>query len=205
MDSKPKLSVTVYSDYICPFCYVGDARLARLQDEFDLQADWRGLEIHPDNPPQGRPLSELGYPPALWRQMMDNLDQMAREEGLHFAERTFTTNSHQALLLAEAAKDASAQQFAALHQRLFAAYFVERQNIGQPEVLRAIAVEAGLAEALVQRAWSDARYEERLRQNWRDASRLGISGTPAFIIGEEIISGAAPVAMLREAAWRTQK
>jgi predicted DsbA family dithiol-disulfide isomerase len=197
---KPELRVTVFSDYICPFCYIGHLRLAKLRDSYDLKINWRFLEIHPDNPPEGRPLSELGYPPDQWRRMMENLQTMAMEEGVELAERTFTTNSRKALLLAEAAKDAGVQTFYRLNAGLFEAYFVQQQNIGDPRVLRTIAKQTGVEDKGVEQAWSDPRYAEKLQANLHDAARLGINGTPTFIIGQRIAAGAVPVSMLRNMA-----
>lgn len=192
--------MTVFSDYICPFCYIGSVRLEQLRDQYDLKVDWASLEIHPDNPEQGRPVEELGYPPAQWRQMMSALARMAEEEGVHIAERTFTTNSRKALLLAEAAKAEDAEVFYRLHNRLFEVYFGERQNIGQAEVLHALARESGMPEASVERAWTDPYFAQRLQAYQVRAARLGVSGTPAFIVGQRLLLGAVPTQMLRDAA-----
>ncbi len=197
---KPELRVTVFSDYICPFCYIGHLRVAKLRDSYNVKINWRFLEIHPDNPPEGRPLSELGYPPRQWQRMMENLEKMAAEEGVELAQRTFTTNSHKALLLAEAGKSAGVQTFNRLNDDLFSAYFLHQQNLGDPEVLRAIARRAGVGDEVVEQAWSDPRYERELQANLREASRLGINGTPAFIIGRRIAAGAVPVSTLRDMA-----
>jgi predicted DsbA family dithiol-disulfide isomerase len=198
--SKPQLLATVFSDYICPFCYIGDRRLNRLREWYDLKIHWRALEIHPDTPATGKPVRELGYPPAQWAQMMGSLDRMAREEGLPLAERTFTTNSHRALLLAEAAKEAGAETFYKLHDRLFEAYFCEQQNIGDPQVLTTIARESGLPAEQVEKAWSDPAYEAVLQQNLAAARQLRITGTPTFIIGKQVLVGAVPLEQLRKAA-----
>lgn len=197
---KPRLSVTVFSDYICPFCYVGDARLDKLRDEYTLDVDWCFFEIHPDNPAEGRPVEDLGYPPEQWRRMMDNLEQMASEDGLAVAPRTFTTNSHSALLLAEATKTLAPQAFEALHKRLFEAYFAERQNIGDRGVLRKIADECDIPQEVVEQAWSDPDYEQRLRdQSWR-AAQVGVQGVPAFLFGRYLVAGAVPAQTLSRAA-----
>ena len=202
-NEKPRLSVTVFTDYICPFCYVGDARLDKLRDTYELDVDWCFFEIHPDNPPQGRPVEELGYPPEQWRQMMSNLEAMAAEEGLPLAPRTFTTNSHKAMLLAEAAKSQGPEAFERLHKRLFGAYFDEQQNIGDSEVLRALAKECGLPAELADQAWSDESYEQRLRdQYWRGA-QIGIQGVPGFLFGRHMVAGAVPTEILHRAARDT--
>lgn len=194
------LKVTVFSDYICPFCYVGDARLDKLKENFDLDVDWSFFEIHPDNPAEGKPVSELGYPPEQWQRMMANLEAMAKADGLELAPRSFTTNSHRALLLAEAAKDLDGDIFERLHKRLFTAYFAEQKNIGDESVLREIAREVGMPDESVDRALTDEAYERRLEQQQTRAAMLGIQGVPGFLFGKYFVSGAVPVETLIAAA-----
>jgi len=180
---------------------VGERRLARLNGEFDVRVERRFLEIHPETPAEGRPISELGYPPEQWARMMENLARMGKAEGIDFSERTFTTNSHKGLLLAEAAKDVGPEVFEALNEGLFRAYFTEGRNIGDPQVLRDVARAAGVPAGRMERAWSDAVYEERLARDREAAAQIGITGIPLFIIdGRWILEGAVPVEMLREAA-----
>jgi len=180
---------------------VGERRLVRLGDEFDVRVERRFLEIHPETPPEGRPVSELGYPAGQWARMMENLERMGKAEGIVFSERTFTTNSHKALLLAEAAKEEGPEVFEALNEGLFRAYFTEGRNIGDPRVLGDVAHAAGVPAGRLAQAWSDASYEERLARDHAAAAGLGITGIPAFIVdGRWIIEGAVPVEMLREVA-----
>lgn len=202
-DTKPPLKVSVFSDYVCPFCYIGSRRLLRLRDAYDLQVNWCGLEIHPETPEQGMPIARLGYPPAQWQQMMSTLQDMARAEQLNLQAHDFTTNSHRALLLAEAAKEAGSEVFYALHERLFDAFFREGRNIGDPQVLRALAVECRVPETQVETAWSQPRYEQRLALNLRHAAELGVRGTPTYVFGTRILVGAVATEELRRAAHAT--
>ena len=197
---KPELPVVLFSDYICPFCYIGDRRLARLGERYDLKVERRFLEIHPDTPPAGVPVSELGYPPEQWRQMMANLSRMADEEKISLAERKITTNSHKALLLAEAAQKEGAEVFEALNEKLFAAFFGEGRNIGDEAVLRSLAQEAGVSPEIVERAFRDPAYEQMLRANQAIAGQFGITGVPAYLIGNRIVVGAVPTETLLAAA-----
>lgn len=200
METKPELKITVFSDYICPFCYVGDARLRHLRGTFDLKVNWCFLEIHPETSPEGEPVSSLNYPPETWRRMMTVLDELAAEENLFFLEHSFTTNSRSALMLAEAAKFIDAGVFYRLHQRLFEAYFSEGRNIGDREVLRRLGVEAGLSEQQVEAAWQDAAVENRLRQYAMAAHELNVRATPTFFVGDQRLDGAVPTAQLARAA-----
>jgi predicted DsbA family dithiol-disulfide isomerase len=180
---------------------VGERRLARLNDEFDVRVERRFLEIHPETPSKGKPVSELGYPPDQWARMMANLERMGKAEGIVFSERTFTTNSHKALLLAEAAKMEGSVDFEALNEGLFRAYFTEGRNIGDPQVLRDVAKAAGVPDRLLEQAWSDTAYEERLARDHAAAAEIGITGIPLFIVdGRWILEGAVSVELMREAA-----
>jgi len=198
---KPVLLATVFSDYICPFCYVGDVRLERLREHFDLKINWCFLEIHPDTPAGGMPVQQLGYADDLWRQMMDNLKVMGAAEGIRFREHDFTTNSHRALLLAEAAKEAGAAVFYRLHRRLFAGYFTEGLNIGDATVLRALAAECGVSASTVERAWQEEHYEQQLQRYLAGAHELGVRATPTIFFGRENrLNGALPFETFLQAA-----
>ena len=168
-----------------------------------MHVERRFLEIHPETPAEGMPVSELGYPPEQWVRMMENLNRMGEAEGIVFSDRTFTTNSHMSLLLAEAAKEEGQEIFEALNEGLFRAYFTEGRNIGDPQVLRDVAQAVGVSAGRIGQAWSDAAYEKRLARDHEAAAEIGITGIPTFIVdGRWIIEGAVPVEMLREVAQK---
>ncbi len=198
---KPVLLATVFTDYICPFCYVGDVRLERLREYFDLKINWCFLEIHPDTPASGMPVQKLGYADEVWRQMMDNLRAMGAAESISFREHDFTTNSHRALLLAEAAKEEGAEVFYRLHRRLFSAYFTDGRNIGDAAVLRELAAECGVDAATVVRAWQEEHYEQQLQRYLAGAYELKVRATPTvFFGGENRLDGALPYEVFLRAA-----
>ena len=168
-----------------------------------MHVERRFLEIHPETPVEGMPVSELGYPPEQWARMMENLNRMGIAEGIVFSDRTFTTNSHKSLLLAEAVKEEGREIFETLNEALFRAYFTEGRNIGDPQVLREVAQSAGVPTGRIRQAGSDAAYEERLALDREAAEQIGITGIPTFIVdGRWIIEGAVPVEMLREVAHK---
>ena len=198
--SKPELKVTVFSDYICPFCYVGDARLNRLRADYDLKVNWCFLEIHPETSPRGEPVASLDYPSETWQRMMTTLREMAEEENLPLLDHDFTTNSRSALLLAEAAKYIDRDVFYRLHKRLFEAYFSEGQNIGDRDCLRRLALDAGMSEEQIEAAWQDPVVAGRLQLYMKAAGDLGVKATPTYFIGEQRLDGAVPVEQLVQAA-----
>lgn len=195
----PQLRVTVFSDYNCPYCYLGWLRLERLRRDYDLRVNWCMLEIHAENPVDGRAPGEL-FSPEQWRQLRADLDALAAEDGVRLDGLNCTSNSHRALLLAEAAKALGAEGFYPLHRRLFEAWLCEGRNLADESVLRELVAELGLDPALPDCAWSDPRYEDQLRQYALAARELGVKATPTFFFDRTPLSGLQPVQTLFDAA-----
>ncbi|ROR29719.1 DsbA family oxidoreductase [Inmirania thermothiophila] len=191
--------IEVFTDVICPFCYVAQARVRRVAAEYGVSVRWSLLEIHPETPAEGMPLEALGYPPAVWAELTEQARRLAEEEGLPYRERTFTTRSRDALVLLEAAKGLGAEAFERLQEAVMRAYFAEGRNIGRRGELAAVAREAGMREALLTTAWDDADVQARLAATRRRAGRLGVAGTPTVFVGGRRLVGAVPVRQYREA------
>lgn len=196
----PELKITVFSDYICPFCYVGHHRLMRLRDEYDLKINWCFIEIHPETSPEGEPVASLDYPSEQWNQLMQNLEAVAKEEGIAMAEHSFTTNSKDALLLSEAAKEQGREKFYTLHEKLFTAFFVDSRNIGDREILRELATECGISSDVIEQAWQDKKYQQRILSNYHAAREHEIQAVPSFIFGERKLTGVVTEDVMRSTA-----
>ena len=196
----PELKITVYSDYICPFCYVGFHRLQRLRDSYDLKINWCFLEIHPETSADGEPIGSLDYPSEQWQQMLTNLQHVAQEENIPLSEISFITNSKDALLLSEAAKQCGAEVFYDLHEKLFYAYFVDGENIGDKNILRKIAAGCGINSKIIESAWTDTTYKQRLINNFSSARSHQIQSVPSFIFGDRVLTGVVAEATFRDAA-----
>ncbi|HEY9049903.1 MAG TPA: DsbA family protein [Gammaproteobacteria bacterium] len=205
--SKPELKISVITDYICPFCFIGHKRLDRLRDEYDLKINWCFVEIHPETPAKGQSVALLNYSKDYWSALMQNLDRLAREENIQLAEHTMTTNSRQALLLAEASKSLGAEFFYPLHERLFEAYFVEAQNIGDEAVLRQIAADCLIPDNIVEQAWSDPfthgpadSVPASLLPYLQYAGAINARSVPTFVFGKEMLTGVVDQQVLRQTA-----
>lgn len=197
---KPQLRVTLFTDYICPFCYIGDLRLQHLQNDYEVLVNFRFIEIHPDTPAQGTTIDTLDYSDEQWQGMMDGLLEMAREEGITLAPVRMLANSHRALLLAEAVKKQGRDIFYVFNQALYREYFLSGRNIGDVEVLRKIAQDSGVSDSVIENAWTDAELEKILQMNMNMAVKAEVSGTPTFFIGQQRLTGAVPLSTLRQAA-----
>lgn len=196
----PELKITIYSDYICPFCYVGHHRLQRLRDSYNLKINWCFLEIHPETSAKGEPIDSLDYPSEQWQKMLANLERVADEENIPLSKLSFITNSKDALLLSEAAKYCGRDKFYDLHEKLFSAYFVDSKNIGDRYVLKDIAKSCGVDEDTIDSAWSDKRYQQRLLDNFNSARQHEVQSVPSFIFGDRILTGVVAESTFRDAA-----
>ncbi|MDH5388053.1 MAG: DsbA family protein [Gammaproteobacteria bacterium] len=200
MSKLPEIQITVFSDYICPFCYVGHHRLMRLKDEYDLKINWCFLEIHPENSAKGDPVTDLDYSSDFWDELMRNLKQVAKEENIPLAEHTFTTNSKDSLLLSEASKQLGREIFYLLHEKIFTAFFVDKKNIGDRNILRDIAKDCGIDNNVIDAAWSEPGYQQQLLENFNHARKHKIKSVPSFVFGERILTGVVDEAIMRKAA-----
>lgn len=196
---EASVPVRIYEDYICPFCYVGHTRLMRLAQETPLDVDVRLMEIHPETPPEGRLLADLGYSPEQRQAMLDNLRRMAAEEGLTLAERDRTVNSRRALLLGEAIRRQHPEALLPYSERVFHAYFTEGRDISDPGLLQNIAADLAIPAELAETAWADEALAADLVEYAREASGLGIRGVPTYIVGRYLVRGAVPASELRRA------
>ncbi|HYA89072.1 MAG TPA: DsbA family protein [Nitrospirota bacterium] len=176
---------------------MGEGIVDKLKQEFDLAVEWRGLEIHPETPPEGTPMAKR-FRPADTKRMMEHLRTMGAAFGITFAERQLLSNSRLALQAVEFARDNA--KFQEYHQALFTAYFSEGLNIGDLNVLGQIARDTGLdADAMI-RDVENGKYLSKLAAVRDDAARLGVTGVPTFFIGmKKSIVGAQPLEVFRKA------
>ena len=190
------LKIVMFSDYICPFCYIGFETVRRLKPEFNFDLEWRGFQIHPDWPAEGlaadhaRGAGDSDSRRALW----ERISAMAEAVGFSMRPPPVLTNSRAALAATEFARESGRDE--ALEERIYRAYFSEGLNIGDPAVVTRLGSEAGLDSGEVSDAIKSPKYELRLKNNALAANQRGVNGVPTFFIGEYPLVGAqSPDAM----------
>lgn len=206
------LSISIYSDVICPWCLVGKRRLERALDETGLRAsttiEWLPFELNPDMPPEGvaRAAYRAGKFGAEKSATLDReMTERGREEGIAFAfDRMVRTPSTRKahILIAHASRLNLGD---ALKEALMRAYFEEARDVGDEAVLLDIAEAQGLDRAASTTALGDPDLLGSVLALERRAGEIGISGVPFFIVdGRWAVSGAQPseqwVAWLRDRA-----
>jgi len=136
------------------------------------------------------------FPAADISRMMEHVRAMGAPFGITFVDRPLLSNSRRALQAAEFARDQG--RFAPFHQALFAAYFSHGLDIGSLQVLSQLASDCGLDPDALERAVQDGVYLPRLAQAQEEATRLGVTGVPAFFVqGRKKIIGAQPLDVFR--------
>ena len=192
------LKVTLFSDFICPFCYIGFQTIQKLKPEFDLDIEWRGFQIHPDWPATGIPAEKVygangsDARKAAW----GRISSMATEAGITMRPPSVLTNSHNALAATECAIAAGKGEVS--EQRVYRAYFEEGSNIGDVEILKKLATDVGLDADQVAEAIASPEVQLRLKHNAILAHQHGVSGVPTFFIGSYPLVGAQSEATMRK-------
>jgi predicted DsbA family dithiol-disulfide isomerase len=204
------LTVEIWSDVVCPWCYIGKRRFEAALHRDEVSVLWRSFELDPQAPvdPDGTSLERLagkyGMSFERARAAQQQVTDLAAEEGLEYrldiARGGNTFAAHR--LIHEAAVHGHQ---AAAQERLMRAYFTEGEPISDPETLARLVAEVGvdLEEARAV-AFSD-RHGDAVREDELLAARLGIQGVPFFVIDRRYgVSGAQPAEVLLgalERAW----
>jgi len=203
------LPVTIYSDVICPWCYVGkrrfEAALSAPGIPESIDISWRPFELNPDMPAEGMERAAYRatkFGPEKAMQLDEQMAETGREIGIAFAfdlmKRTPNTRlAHR--LIWQAGRDGRIAQNAVVN-RLFEGYFEEGRDIGRKDELVALAKEAGL-EGKIASAGLDAEHTLEAVLDLEDAGiRMGIRGVPFFILVDKYaVSGAQPPEVWRDA------
>jgi predicted DsbA family dithiol-disulfide isomerase len=204
---KSGMKVEVFSDVVCPWCYLGKRRLETALEEFDGTAEvtWRAFQLQPDAPRFGEPgageptatvLRERGYSPAQIEEMQGRLAALAAEEGLEYAlDRSHHVNSFDAHRLAKAAaRHGRAEEMV---ERLFRAQLVEALRVDDPAVLARLAKEVGVPAGALAEDEADAAA---VIADLEEAQAIGVNGVPFFVLDRRFaVSGAQPAELLARA------
>jgi len=197
------MEIDIFSDTICPWCFIGKRRLERAlaeRPQTDLSIRWRAFQLNPDMPAggmdRGRYLEQKFGGASNAEAIYDQVRAAGETEGIEFAfermKRTPNTiDSHRLIRYAGQKAQQGQGRQGAVVQALFDAYFLRAEDIGDPEVLAAAAAEAGL-DAEESRVFLAGDAEaEAVRAEDASARQAGISGVPCFLFnGQHALAGA---------------
>ncbi|MFO7263548.1 MAG: disulfide bond formation protein DsbA [Bacillaceae bacterium G1] len=204
------MKIEVWSDFVCPFCYIGKRRLEKALAQFPhrehVEVVFRSFELDPaaPNDPAEPVVTMLArkYRVSLdeAKRMTDSVAQQGAAEGLLLRfDTAVNANTFDAHRLLKFAATQGLEQ--AMAEKLFFAHFTASEHIGRRETLLRLAVEVGLKRSEVEQLLQDGdAFAEAVRSDERRARQLGIRGVPFFLINETYsLSGAQPTAVFAAA------
>lgn len=199
---SPKLTLDIWSDMLCPFCFIGkrnlDKALAQFPHAADIDIRWHSyqlapnLEYNPNKDAHQALADHKGMPYETAKQLNTQVAQMAAQAGITFDLDTMKwANSLPAHHLLQWAK--TQDKAHEMEERLFEAVFVKGENISDSQQLIDIAKELGLSEADAKQAITTEAFTEAVQEDIRNAQYVGLRGVPHFVVNEEAaFSGALP-------------
>lgn len=205
---EEKMKIEVWSDVVCPFCYIGkthfDEALAQFAEKENIEFVWKSFQLNPNlktNLDQNlyEHLSESkGIPVEQAKGMGSHAAQMGKSAGLDLKfDECVVANSFNAHRLIHFAKANGKQQ--EMKSRLFKAYFTEGKNIDDAETLIALAKEIGLDADEAKAVLGSDKYAEAVRSDIQESQQLGVRGVPFFVFDRKYaISGAQPTEAFTE-------
>ena len=201
-DAMQSLKLVIYSDYVCPWCYVGQAAVERLKAERPVEVDWRPFFLHPDTPPEGLRMS--GEARERWRPTHDRLREMAADANMPMVFPDLMSNTRRALEATEHARERG--KLEEFHRLVEHAYYGEGRDVNDWSVLRAAAEQVGLDPDEMQRLTDEGRYREAVDAGIAEAVALGVTGVPTYILEDRYaIVGAQPYEVFRQVLDRLEQ
>lgn len=227
--ATPTLHVEIWSDIACPWCYIGKRRfgaaLAQFEHRDAVSVTWRSFELSPETPhgpgvPELQALAQRkGIPTATVERMFAQVTQVAAGEGLAYDfDRVLAANTFDPHRLVHVAQQHGGPELAErMLETLFSAHFERGADLGDPETLVRLALEAGLDEQgldgrpgldddAVRAVLASDQAAAEVRHDEAEARALGVTGVPFFVVDRRVaVSGAQPVELFGEllrAGWR---
>ncbi|GAC1611464.1 MAG: protein disulfide isomerase FrnE [Mycobacteriales bacterium] len=206
------MRIDIWSDVVCPWCWIGKRRLetAVLRFPHPVDVRWHAFELDPAAPAsregsyEQRLAHKYGCSVAEAAQMTARMTAVGADEGLDFRfDRAQPGNTFDAHRLLHLAGERGVQN--AVKERLFQATFTDGELVSDHQTLIRLAVEAGLSADEAAAVLADDRYADEVRVDEERARELGISGVPFFVVdGRYGVSGAQSPELLLAALERAQ-
>ncbi|MBK5201207.1 MAG: DsbA family oxidoreductase [Spirochaetaceae bacterium] len=198
-----KFDIQMYSDFQCPFCYIGKSILDTVTPDYDTEFTFKAFEIHSDAPEEG--ISAKDY---FGLSNIENMGKQIKDYGKKFgvdiADLETVVNSNKALRLAEYAKEVGkGDQY---NDVMYKAMFVDKINIGLDKDLKMLASIIGINSDEVDKVLAEPRYKNTLLDNQYYCTKNQITSVPTFIINNKVrITGAQPPEVFREVFEKFEK
>ena len=194
-------TITVYSDYVCPFCYLGRQSLDEYRETraAELEIDWQPFDLRSHKRgPDGEIDDSVddGKDEAYYAEVQRNVDklrtQYGAEEMLDLDEIPEGIDSFDAQAASLYVAAEHPDRWLAFDEAIFDALWVDGRDVGDVEVLADLASEAGFDPDEIRDCVADEEYRDRLRKAFEAAQRDGVTGVPTFVYDDHAARGAVP-------------
>ncbi|HET7325302.1 MAG TPA: DsbA family oxidoreductase [Halococcus sp.] len=191
-------SLTMYADYVCPFCYLGEASLSQYREGRDtpLNVEWHPFDLRSGKRgPDGEidHAADDGKDDAYYEQAKENVRRLQKEYSvemsLSISQGVDSKNAQQTALYV---REKHPEKFEGFHERVFDALWKDERDIGDPDVLTDIGTEVGIDPDDIRAAIEDTDREAALEEQFEEAKRIGVTGVPTFIYQGHAARGAVP-------------
>jgi predicted DsbA family dithiol-disulfide isomerase len=212
------MKVEIWSDIMCPFCYIGKRRFEKALEQFpyrdEVTITWKSFQLNPAMRTEpGKNINEYlaeikGWSIDYARQMNERVTDMAAEEGLLYDfDKAVVANSFDAHRLLQLAKVNDKGDV--MEEYLFRAYFTEGKNIADHATLLQLGIEAGFDEKLINDLLQNNEYADKVQLDIYESQQIGVRGVPFFLVNDRYaVSGAQHVETFLSAlnkAWTSEK
>jgi len=204
INKEEKMKVEIWSDIMCPFCYIGkrhfEQALQQFADSNNLEIEWKSFQLDPSIPKpytEGKSMYEYlaerkGFSLEQSKQLHANVTDMAARAGLKYDfDKAVVANSWDAHRVIQLAKSKGLGD--EIEERFFRAYFTEGKDMADHATLIALVKEVGLDEARVKEVLASNEFEKEVREDIQRAQQIGVTGVPFFVFNDKYaVSGAQP-------------
>ena len=211
------MKITYWSDYACPYCYIGEARLKKAIDDIpelkNVEIEMKAFQLDPSagehaaGDTQTRFAHKYGISMQEAGETIEHISQMGIAEGLDFKYATTlftnTMDAHRLTKLAQSKNDPELAE--KIIEALFKAYFTDNKDLADKELLQKIGEDAGLDAEEVKEVLSSDKYKDEVLLDEREAARYGIHAVPFFVVGQYGISGAQSVDGMKAAIMKVME
>lgn len=203
------MNIEIWSDYVCPFCYIGKRRLEEALEKFPhkdkVEIQFKSFELDP-NAKRDTDLTiheilskKYGMSVAEAKKMSNGVAEQAATVGLAFNfDTNIPTNTFDAHRLAKFAETKGKAK--EMTEALLKAHFTDSKHIGNADFLKELAVSLGLDELEVAEVLNGTKFDKDVRNDQAEAREIGVQGVPFFVLNRKYaISGAQPAEVFTEA------
>ncbi|MBE8721887.1 DsbA family oxidoreductase [Sphingobacterium pedocola] len=213
------MKVEIWSDVICPFCYIGKRNFETALEQFaerkNIEVIWKSFQLDASIPEVATEsyaeylVKRKGMAAEQVQGMLTNVTEMASQVGLDYhLDQSVIVNSQKAHQLIQFAKSKELGNEA--EERLFSAFFTESKNIADTETLVRLGKDFGLEESELKASLEDEKYKYEITQDIQEAQNIGVTGVPFFVFDRKYaVSGAQPAEVFLQSLnksfseWRT--